>query len=691
MKKAKDRTDFAENVFDDGKMKKYLPDSTYKALVFARENYTELKQSDKDIYANAVCRWALKKGVTRYTHWFQPLNNFTAEKRNSLYSVNEERNAVIKFRGKELSLGEGDASSFPNGGIRQTFEARGITRWDYTSYAFIKDDCLCIPTTFSSNNSEILDKKTPLIYSCKALDMQAVRLLKALGENVKHVYSVVGAEQEYFLIDKQFFNKRKDLLYTGRTLFGAEPPKGQEFDDHYFRPLSKRVSDFMKCVDDQLWKLGILVRTEHNEVAPCQLELAPCYVKANLACDYNQLTMETLKKVANDHGFACLLHEKPFAHVNGSGKHNNWSLLTDGDENLLEIGNTGRENARFLLFLSAVVKAVDDYTELLVASVSSHGNDCRLGGYEAPPKVLTVFLDPPLTKAIQHATTSQKWRCGIDTLPTISTGTDRNRTSPFAYTGNKFEFRMVGSSASISDVNTVLNTAVAESLRVYADRLEKTADVWLTVRDIICETFAKHKRIIFEGDNYSQSWAEEAKLRNLKNISTVSAIENLSIAHNINLLEKHSVLSHREVLARQQVLLQNYINTVKVESNVARRMYLQEIEPWVEKYIKELTQIITNKSSINVPCELEINKAYKISKLLKLCNTHSKALRHHLKKLDTLEILSQKARYCESDVLPALEKLRKSVDKLEQVTPSEYWAIPTYGQMLFDESPTKRG
>ncbi|MCH5157530.1 MAG: glutamine synthetase III [Clostridiales bacterium] len=684
------RTDFAQNVFDDVKMRKYLPRSTYKALIYARENYTELNQADKDIYANALCRWALKNGVTRYTHWFQPLNNFTAEKRNSLYSVDKERNAVVKFRGKELSLGEGDASSFPNGGIRQTFEARGITRWDYTSYAFIKDGCLCIPTTFSSNNCEILDKKSPLINSCKALDMQAVRILKALGEDVKHVYSVVGAEQEYFLIDKELFYKRKDLIYTGRTLFGAEPPKGQEFEDHYFRPLSKRIAHFMESLDDELWKLGILVHTEHNEVAPCQLELAPCYTRANLACDHNQLTMETLKKVASEHGFACLLHEKPFAHVNGSGKHNNWSLLTDGDENLLEVGDTGRKNARFLLFLSAVIKAVDDYSELLVASVSSHGNDCRLGGYEAPPKVLTVFLDPHLTKAIQHATTSPKWRCGIDSLPLICTATDRNRTSPFAYTGNKFEFRMVGSSASISDVNTVVNTAVAESMRVYADRLENSTDIWQTVRELITETFTKHKRIIFEGDNYSEIWAEEAKLRNLKNISTVCSIENLSNAHNVNLLEKHSVLSHREVLARQQVLLQNYVNTAKVESNVASRMYLQQIEPWVEKYIKELTDIIASKSNLGIASERETNKVNKISKLLKQCATRVKLLKKHLRKLDELTILQQ-AHYCENNVVPILTSLRKSVDRLEKLIPSEYWAIPTYGQLLFDEYPTKRG
>ena len=686
MKRAKDGVKFAENVFDDGKMKKYLPKSTYKALIYARENYTELSPKDRDIYANAVCRWALGKGVTRYTHWFQPLNNYTAEKRNSLYCIDKERNAVLKFRGKELSLGEGDASSFPNGGIRQTFEARGITRWDYTSYAFIKDGCLCIPTTFCSNNAEILDKKTPLINSCKALDTQAVRVLKALGENVQHVYSVVGAEQEYFLIDKALYDKRKDLIYTGRTLYGAEPPKGQEFDDHYFRPPSTRIDEFMKSVDDELWKLGILVRTEHNEVAPHQHELAPCYTRTNLACDYNQLTMETLKKVASVHGFACLLHEKPFAYVNGSGKHNNWSILTDGDENLLEIGNTGRENARFLLFLAACVKAVDDYSELLIESISSRGNDCRLGGYEAPPKVLTVFLGEPLTKAIQYATTSRKWRCGTDTLPNVSLCTDRNRTSPFAFTGNKFEFRMVGSSASISDVNTVLNTAVAESLRIYADRLENATDVWQTVHEVIAETFAKHRRIIFEGDNYSDSWANEAKRRNLKNISTVTAIENLSCAHNVNLLEKHGVLSHREVLARQQVLLTNYVNTANIEGNVALDMYTKQIEPGVEQYVKTLTDIITNKSSINAPCELEISKTDKVSKLLKLCSVRAKALHNHLKKLAACETALLKARYCESYVLPSLMNLRKSVDKLEQLTPQEYWAIPTYGQMLFDET-----
>ena len=684
MKSTKALRSFAENVFDDGKMKKLLPKSTYLAIVNARENYVELPERDREIYANTVCRWALKKGVTRYTHWFQPLNNFTAEKRDSLFSIDKSYNAVVKFRGKELSRGEGDASSFPSGGMRQTFEARGITEWDYTSYAFIKGNCLCVPCTFKGFNGEVLDKKTPLLRSCKALNTQALRVLKALGQNVQHVYSVVGAEQEYFLVDKTLFDKRKDLIYTGRTLFGAEPVKGQEFDDHYFRPPSKRIAEFRREVDDELWKLGILVKTEHNEVAPQQHELAPCYTRANLACDYNQLTMETLKKVADSHGFACLLHEKPFAYVNGSGKHNNWSLLTDGDENLLEIGDMGWQNARFLLFLAAVIKAVDEYSELLVATISSAGNDCRLGGYEAPPKVLTVFLGEPLVKAIQYAT-SKKWRCGVDTLPSVTVGVDRNRTSPFAFTGNKFEFRMVGSSASISDVNTVLNTTVAESLKQFADRLEKSTDVYSTVKELITETFAKHKKVIFDGNNYSESWAHEAKRRNLKCATTVSAIESLMSAHNVNLLEKHSVLNHREMLARQQILLTNYVNTVRVECNVAEQTYRQQIEPSVESYLKDLAEIAKNKNDLSITCELEVGKIDKITKLLKLCNTRCTALQKHLQKLTTLETELQKARYCETALLPALDSLRKCVDRLEKYCPENKWPLPSYGQLLFGE------
>ena len=684
MKSRKFRRTFGENVFDDDKMKKYLPKSTYNAITNARENCSEISQKDRDLYASALRRWAMKRGVTRYTHWFQPLNNYTAEKRDCLYSLNARRQAVVKFRGKELSKGEGDASSFPNGGIRQTFEARGITEWDYTSYAFIKDGCLCIPTTFTSNNNEVLDKKTPLLRSAKALNAEALRVLQALGENVQHVYSVVGAEQEYFLVDKTLYEKRKDLVYTGRTLFGAAPPKGQEFDDHYFRPPNEKIVEFMQAVDDELWKLGILVKTEHNEVAPHQYELAPCYTKANLACDFNQLTMETLKKVADSNGFACLLHEKPFAYVNGSGKHNNWSLLTDTDENLLELGVTARQNARFLLFLAAVVKAVDDYSETLCASVCTHGNDCRLGGYEAPPQVLTVFLGEPLGKAIAYAS-SGKWRCGVDLLPTLSLGTDRNRTSPFAFTGNKFEFRMVGSSASISDVNTVLNTAIAESLRQFAEVLEKSCDVWKSAGEIISETFTKHKRIIFDGNNYADSWTKEAKLRGLKSASCVTSIESLMNARSLNLLERHGVLTHRETLARQRVLLTNYVNTARIEGNVAVEIYRQQIAPAVENYLKELSETARNKSEINVGCELEVNKIEKISKLMKLCEIRCAAVQKRLLKLEEINNPLQEARYCETDVITATSALRNVVDRLEQLCPRDKWPLPSYGELLFDE------
>lgn len=675
---------FAKNVFDDGKMKKYLPKRTYQAIVNARENYTELSQQDRDAYAQAVCRWALKNGVTRYTHWFQPLNNYTAEKRDSLYSLNKERTARVKFRGKELSKGEGDASSFPSGGIRQTFEARGITQWDYTSYAFIKDGCLCLPCTFTSFNGEVLDKKTPLIRSSIALNKQAMRVLNALKDSNQHVYSVVGAEQEYFLIDKALFEQRIDLIYTGRTLLGAKPPKGQEFDDHYFRPPDSKVAKFMQSVDEELWKLGIIVKTEHNEVAPRQHELAPCYTRANLACDYNQLTMETLKRVADEHDLACLLHEKPFDYVNGSGKHNNWSLLTDKDENLLEMGQTPYENARFLLFLAAVVKAVDDYSELILSTVSSAGNDCRLGGYEAPPQILTVFLGEPLERAIQYAT-SRKWRCGVDSLPTVASGTDRNRTSPFAFTGNKFEFRMVGSSASISDVNTALNVTVAESLRQFADVLENSNDVMSSVSQLICETFSKHRRIIFDGNNYSESWLDEAKRRKLKSATTVDCIESLNSAHTLNVMEKHNVLTHREMLARHQILLTNYVNTVKVEGNVVVEIYRKQIASAIQGYLLQLTEIAHNKCELNIACDLEITKIDKLSRLLNTCHTKCEQLSKLVCKLPSIDGALSQAHYCEQNVLPQLSSLRKSVDKLEQLCPESVWPLPTYGQMLFGE------
>ena len=683
MKMRKRGGGFAENVFDDDKMRKLLPKSTYNAIVNARQNNVELSEDDRNAYAKALIKWAIRKGATRYTHWFQPLNNLTAGKRDSIFSLDRFGRATVKFRGKELSRGEGDASSFPNGGMRQTFEARGVTQWDCTSYAYVLDDCLFIPTTFGSFNGEVLDKKTPLIRSSIALDTQAMRVLNALGDKAKHVCSVVGAEQEYFLIDKDLFAKRSDLIYTGRTLFGAKPPKGQEFGDHYYRKPSEQVVNFMQELDGELWKLGIVVKTEHNEVAPHQYELAPCYAKVNLACDYNQLTMEMLCALAEKHNLACLLHEKPFRYVNGSGKHNNWSMLTDRDENLLEMGDTPYQNARFMLFLAAVVAAVDDYAELLTASVSSHGNDCRLGGYEAPPQILTVFLGEPLSNVIKDVC-AHKWQAGKDTLPKLSTGTDRNRTSPFAFTGNKFEFRMVGSSASISDVNTALNVAVAESLRQFADVLCKSSDVWQSATQLIAETFTRHKRIIFDGNNYGQQWAVEAEKRKLKSAQTVAAIESMSSAHNVNLMERHGVLSHREVLARQQILLQNYANTVRIEGRVALETYRKQIAPAVENYLLTLTQTAKNKSDLDVACDVELHLIDKLTKLLKLGAARCAKLKKHLEQADTIEQPLQKAQYVQATVLPAMEALRKVADTMEQLCPHDLWAIPTYGQILFE-------
>ena len=684
MKLGKNGREFAKNVFDDCKMRKYLPKSTYEAIVAAREGNGEPSELDRNRYAKALMKWARKLGVTRYTHWFQPLNDFTAGKRESIYSIDKLGRAYVKFRGKELSFGEGDASSFPHGGMRETFEARGVTHLDYTAYAFVIDDCLFIPTTFTSFNGEVLDKKTPLIRSSIALNIEACRVLRAIGDKAKRVWSVVGAEQEYFLIDTAHFEKRADLVYTGRTLFGAKPPKGQEFNDHYFRRPNGRVVEFMKDLDEQLWQLGILAKTEHNEVAPHQYELAPCYVRANIACDYNQLTMETLHGVAKKHGFTCLLHEKPFRYVNGSGKHNNWSILTDTDDNLLEMGDTAYQNGRFVLFLSAVVAAVDEYSELLTASISSHGNDCRLGGYEAPPQILTVFLGEPLSNAINEIC-SHKWQAGKDLLPKISTGADRNRTSPFAFTGNKFEFRMVGSSTSISDVNTALNVAVAEILRQFADELERSSDVWGTVTRLVAETFIKHKRIVFDGNNYGEKWLAEAKRRKLKSVDTLSAIESTTNAHNVNLLERHGVLTHREVLARQQILLQNYANTLRIEGQVAQEMYRKQIAPSLTQYLRILTKIAKDKNGLGVDCEEEKRQIEQITKLLQRGAKIRKKLTMYLKKSEEISQLVLKTRYMQTNLLPALEALRATADVMEQLCPAHLWSMPTYSQMLFEK------
>lgn len=675
-------TPFADNVFDDVKMKKYLPKSTYRAIIYARDNLTEVPERERNKYAEVLCRWALKKGATRYTHWFLPLNNRTAGKRDCLFSIDKSYSAVLKFRGKELAGGESDASSFPSGGMRQIYEARGLTHWDCTGFPFVKDGCLYVPCTFCGAQGEVLDKKTPLLRSIKALDTQAVRMLQALGCHVRHVYCVVGAEQEYFLVDKELFDRRPDLVLTGRTLLGTAPCKGQEFNDHYFRPPNAKVAKFMQAVDEELWKLGILAKTEHNEVAPHQYELAPCYTRVNLACDYNQLTMETLKSVANEHGLACLLHEKPFNYINGSGKHNNWSLITDDDVNLLEPGDTPKQNVRFLLILAAIVKAIDDYSELLLAEISSRGNDCRLGGFEAPPQVLTVFLGAPLSRALAVAT-GGNWRYGVDILPKISQNTDRNRTSPFAFTGNKFEFRSVGSSASIADVNMALNVAVAESFRQFADKLERAKNVMKCVEELVTDTLQKHKRVIFDGNNYSDEWAREAKLRSLRSYTCVDAVLALTNARNINVLTRHNVLSHREVTARQQIMLEDYVNTVRAEGKVTLEMYSKHLAGDIQQYIRLLADSASKLKQANVFGN-HTPLARKLCELSATADERAELLQRALNRLDDAQSLEEKAKLCRDVLVPLMTILRTSADRLEKMCPARCKSLPDYEMLLFD-------
>lgn len=682
MKKVDYTKTFACNLFNYRQMRKCLPRRTYTAIKNAREKGADLTPRNVEIYARALLKWATKKGVTRYAHWFKPLNNLTAGKRDSLYSVNSRGDAVYKFRSKELIKGEGDASSFPSGGMRQTFEARGITKWDRSTFPFIRGNCLYIPTTFCGATNEILDKKSPLLNSSAALNYQAVRLLKLLGFNVNSVYAVVGAEQEYFLIDKSLYLKRKDLVYTGRTLFGAKPCKGQEFDDHYFRPPNDKILSFMKDVDAELWKLGIIAKTEHNEVAPCQYELAPCYSKAEEACDQNQLIMETLESVAEKHNLQCLLHEKPFDNINGSGKHNNWSLQADTLGNLLEQGDTPKRNALFLLMVIAVVKAVDDYNDLLLASVASAANDLRLGGYEAPPRTLTVFLGDTVTNIFDRISLGD-FVVGQDSLPSVITSADRNRTSPFAYAVNKFEFRTVGSSASVADVNTVLNTVVADSLKQFADKLETSANVWQDLRSIIAQSYARHKRIIFNGNGYSTEWEREAEKRGLNGYCAPTAISKLSDDKNARLFERHKVLNGKELTARKQILTEHYSNTVRLEAIVACEIYLRQIAPAIEAYAQRLTSLALNKSALNTDCEREQNKIDELSTLLQKCDGLTESIIIQLN--SDYDDLPDKALSLNKHTLAALRELREYVNKAEQLCPKSEWPLPTYGQLLFGE------
>ncbi len=681
-------------VFNDTVMRERLPKETYNALKKTMKDGKSLDRTVANVVANAMKDWAIEKGVTHYTHWFQPMTGVTAEKHDSFISPAGDGHVIMEFSGKELIVGEPDASSFPSGGLRATFEARGYTAWDATSYAFIKDGTLCIPTAFCSYGGEALDKKTPLLRSMEALNRQAMRILRLFGHtDVTRVNPTVGAEQEYFLIDRGMYDRRKDLIYTGRTLFGARPPKGQELEDHYFGTIRPRVHAFMKELDEELWKLGILAKTEHNEVAPAQHELAPVFCTTNIAADHNQLTMEIMKKVADRHGLYCLLHEKPFEGVNGSGKHNNWSLSTNTGVNLLEPGQSPHENAQFLLFLCAVIKAVDEYQDMLRLSVSSAGNDHRLGANEAPPAVVSIFLGDELTEILEALENDAAYggrekvemKIGVHTMPRIPKDTtDRNRTSPFAFTGNKFEFRMLGSSQSISGPNISLNTAVAEELCQFADVLEQAEDFNAALGELIRQTIREHKRIIFNGNGYEGAWPEEAERRGLLNLkATPDCVPCYLAPKNIATFTKHRVFTEAEMHARYEIHLENYCKVLNIEGLTMLDMVRKEILPAVSAYIRELGDTIRTKKELDLPAEPELPIVQQLSAL-------SAGM---YKKLDELGMamagvreygpIEECARYYKDTVLPAMQEVRAFADELELLTSKKFWPFPSYGDILF--------
>lgn len=689
---------FGVNVFNDAVMKERLPKAIYKALKKTIEEGAMLKADVADVVASTMKDWAVEKGATHFTHWFQPMTGITAEKHDAFINPTADGKIILEFSGKELIKGEPDASSFPSGGLRATFEARGYTAWDCTSPTFIKDGSLCIPTAFCSYNGEALDKKTPLLRSMEALNIQAMRVLKALGNTTsKKVITTVGPEQEYFLIDKKMYDARKDIILTGRTLFGAKPSKGQELEDHYFGAIKPRISAYMKELDEELWKLGISAKTKHNEVAPGQHELAPIFSTTNIATDDNQLTMEVMKKVADKHGLYCLLHEKPFAGINGSGKHNNWSMSTDDGINLLEPGTSPHENKQFLLFLFAVIKAVDEYSDLLRVSATNAGNDHRLGANEAPPAIISVFLGEQLEDVLEQiekgpatsSKSSSELTIGVNTLPPLpKDATDRNRTSPFAFTGNKFEFRMVPSSASIGCCNYVLNTIVSESLDEFASRLEKASDIDSEIQAILTEVAKKNKRIIFNGNGYSDEWVKEAERRGLPNIkSTVEASKAMISEKNLAVLEKHGVLSRKEAEARYEIILENYSKIINIEALTTLEIARRQIVPAAIKYASSLADSINAikatgvQASVLVQSELLIN----VSDLTVKLNEEIGFLEAVIKKADNFDgdiyDLGMMYRY---EVLEEMQKLRKFADKLELIVDKEYWPLPTYEDMLFN-------
>ncbi len=687
---------FASKVFSDAVMKERLPEDTYKALKKTMNIGKPIDKSIADVVACAMKDWALEHGATHYTHWFQPMTEITAEKHDSFIAPSGDGEAVLEFSGKELVQGEPDASSFPSGGLRATFEARGYTAWDPTSYAFIKDGVLCIPTAFYSYGGEALDKKTPLLRSMEAINVQALRILKLFGKtDVKRVNTTVGAEQEYFLVEREMFDKRKDLIFTGRTLFGAKPPKGQEMDDHYFGTIKPRVSAFMKELDEELWKLGVLAKTEHNEAAPAQHELAPIFTTTNIAADHNQLTMELMQKIAHRHGLACILHEKPFAGVNGSGKHNNWSISTDTGINLLAPGDSPMDNAQFLLFLSAVMKAVDEYQDLLRISVATAGNDRRLGAAEAPPAIVSMFLGEELEDVIRAIVNEdenyvhhgkEEFEVGVSVLPKIAKDTtDRNRTSPFAFTGNKFEFRMLGSSASISDVNVVLNTIVAEALCQFADALEQSPTVEEDLHSIIKATLEKHKRIIFNGNSYSDEWTKEAEKRGLFNLrTTADALPHFVSEKNIKLFAKHHIFTEVEMHSRLEILLENYNKTLNIEALTALDMIKKEIIPATCAYIKDLSEIVTMKKGIRgINSELETSLLVALSDCSSSLYKKAEKLEADIETASSLKDAKKLAEYYRDTILPDMESARLDADKLESMVGAKYWPYPTYDKLLF--------
>ena len=684
-------------VFDDRVMKANLSADVYASLRRTIDEGAKLDASVANAVAAAMKDWAVAHGATHYTHWFQPLTGITAEKHDSFISPAPDGGVIMDFSGKELIKGEPDASSFPSGGLRATFEARGYTAWDPTSYAFIKGKTLCIPTAFCSYGGEALDKKTPLLRSMEALNRQAMRILKLFGNtDVKCVRTNVGPEQEYFLVDKEMYEQRKDLIFTGRTLFGAKSPKGQEMDDHYFGVIKPRVAAYMEDLNEELWKLGILAKTEHNEVAPAQHELAPIYTTTNIATDHNQLTMEIMQKVAAKHGLVCLLHEKPFAGVNGSGKHNNWSIATDTGVNLLSPGETPYENAQFLLFLVAVIQAVDDYQGLLRAAVATAGNDHRLGANEAPPAVISVFLGDELTGILEAIETDtaycgvekKKMKLGVDVLPRfLRDTTDRNRTSPFAFTGNKFEFRMLGSSNSIACANIMLNTAVAESLRLFADELEGASDLNAALHDLIQRTIKEHKRIIFNGNGYDDAWIKEAtEKRGLLNLRTTpDAIAMLLHKENIDMLVAHKVYTESELRSRYEIQLENYCKTVRIEALTMVDMARKEILPAVEDYVSDLAAAAAKKKTVDadLPCGYETKQLRRLSALVDTIDGRVDALEEKLVKLDTLHDLAEEAAFIRDVLIPGMGELRAAADEAETRTAASYWPFPTYGDLLF--------